>query len=169
MTFYSSTFSTTVGEFSVAVDESGATVATAFGDSTALRRRLRAGPMTRTATLIADAARTREAREQIQAFLADERQDFDLSLRPHGTAFQKRVWAELQRIPLGETRSYADIARKLRSSPRAVGRANATNPICLIVPCHRVIGSDGSLTGFAFGEVIKRRLLEREGALANVG
>jgi methylated-DNA-[protein]-cysteine S-methyltransferase len=72
----------------------------------------------------------------------------------------------LRKIPSGETRSYGELARQLGSSPRAVGRANATNPICLIVPCHRVIGADGSMTGYAFGEKIKRRLLEIESAPA---
>ena len=85
-----------------------------------------------------------------------------MPLAPAGTAFQQRVWKALLRIPFGRTRSYGEIARELRSSARAVGRANSTNPVCLIVPCHRVIGADGSLTGFAFGEDLKRRLLEHE-------
>jgi methylated-DNA-[protein]-cysteine S-methyltransferase len=72
----------------------------------------------------------------------------------------------LRKIPRGETRSYGEIARQLGSSPRAVGRANATNPICLIVPCHRVVGADGTMTGYAFGEETKRRLLALEGARA---
>ena len=91
---------------------------------------------------------------------------FTLKLAPSGTPFQQGVWAALQRIPFGESRSYGQIATELGNpgASRAVGRANATNPIALIVPCHRVIGSDGSLTGFAFGEDIKRRLLAHEGA-----
>jgi methylated-DNA-[protein]-cysteine S-methyltransferase len=166
MNLFFSTFPTPIGPFAVAVDSTGAIVATAFGSAAALRRRLRAGPLTRTASLVADDVRTRSAREQIVAYLRGERNAFELPLLPHGTVFQQRVWAELQRIPLGETRSYLQLARTVRSSPRAVGRANATNPICLIVPCHRVIGADGSLTGFAFGEEIKRKLLERERAMA---
>jgi methylated-DNA-[protein]-cysteine S-methyltransferase len=78
------------------------------------------------------------------------------------------VWAALATIPFGETRSYGQIAAALGNpgASRAIGRANATNPICLFVPCHRVIGADGSLTGFAFGEDIKRQLLAHEGVLA---
>jgi len=90
-------------------------------------------------------------------------------LAPIGTEFQKRVWDALCAIPVGETRGYAQLAGQLGSpqAARAVGRANATNPICLFVPCHRVIGADGSLTGFAFGEDIKRKLLEHEGVRLN--
>jgi methylated-DNA-[protein]-cysteine S-methyltransferase len=90
--------------------------------------------------------------------LRGKRRDFSVGLSAFGTPFQRKVWAALREIPYGETRTYGDIARTVRSSPRAVGRANATNPVCLIVPCHRVIGSDGSLTGYAFGERTKRRL-----------
>jgi methylated-DNA-[protein]-cysteine S-methyltransferase len=100
----------------------------------------------------------------VTAFFGGKRRDFSVGLSASGTPFQRRVWAALRRIPYGETRSYGDVARAVRSSARAVGRANATNPVCLIVPCHRVIGSDGSLTGYAFGEGTKRRLLELEGA-----
>jgi methylated-DNA-[protein]-cysteine S-methyltransferase len=157
MTAYSSTFTTSFGPFSVAVTETGAVLATAFGEIAALRDRFTAG------TVIEDRQRTRPAREQISAYLAGKRSDFDLPLAPEGSAFQKRVWDSLQKIPRGETRSYGDLARSLRTAARAIGRANATNPICLIVPCHRVIGADGSLTGFAFGEEIKRRLLQHEG------
>ena len=95
-------------------------------------------------------------------YLAGKRADFDIPLAPSGTAFQQRVWEALREIPRGETRSYGALAKKLRSSARAVGRANATNPICVTVPCHRVIGMDGSLTGFAFGVETKRRLLALE-------
>src|ERR1700677_2362796 len=155
--YYFSTFPTNAGEFSVAVDAAGAVAATAFGGGRALRGRLRKG------TLVADAGRTAAARAQVEAWFAGKRRDFTVRASPAGTLFQKRVWGALRRIPFGETRSYGDIARALGSSHRAVGRANATNPVCLIVPCHRVIGSDGSLTGFAFGEARKRRLLRLEG------
>jgi methylated-DNA-[protein]-cysteine S-methyltransferase len=85
-------------------------------------------------------------------------------MSPAGTEFQKRVWAELVRIPYGETVSYAELAKRVGSpgGARAVGRANATNPIAIIVPCHRVIGADGSLTGYAYGEEMKRSLLDLE-------
>ncbi len=157
--FYT-TFPTPLGDFSVAVDATGAVVATAFGGRTALRRRFLRGH------LAADQTRTAGARTQLRAYLAGHRRTFDLRLAPTGTAFQQSVWAALRKIPSGETRSYGELARQLGSSPRAVGRANATNPICLIVPCHRVIGADGSMTGYAFGEKIKRRLLEIEGVPA---
>ena len=155
---YVSTFSTAAGPFSVAIDAAGAVVATAFGDIATLRTRC--GP---TADLQEDADRTEPARVQIISYLAGQRHAFDLPLAARGSSFQRRVWTALRGIPRGETRSYGRLARDLGSSARAVGRANATNPICLIVPCHRVIGSDGALTGFAFGEPIKRRLLELEG------
>ena len=160
MKHYYDTFLTTFGNFSAALDENGALVATAFGDRAALAARFAAGQLVR------DPLRVAVVRGQIVAYLAGERRDFTLPLAPEGTLFQRRVWDALRAIPAGETRSYGDLARELRSSPRAVGRANATNPICLVVPCHRVLGADGSLTGFAFGEDLKRRLLEHEGALA---
>jgi methylated-DNA-[protein]-cysteine S-methyltransferase len=157
--FYA-TFPTPLGDFSVAVDATGAVVATVFGGRAALQRRCGPGP------LAVDHARTAAARTQLRAYLAGGRCTFDLRLAPAGTAFQKGVWEALRKIPYGETRSYGELARQLGSSARAVGRANATNPICLIVPCHRVIGADGTMTGYAFGEKIKRRLLALEGAPA---
>jgi methylated-DNA-[protein]-cysteine S-methyltransferase len=156
--FYFSTFSTPAGRFSVAVDAAGAVAATAFGGKPALRARLRRG------SLVASPQRTAAARMQVCSWLKGKRRNFSIRLSPTGTPFQRRVWAALRRIPFGQTRSYGEIARELGSSPRAVGRANATNPVCLMVPCHRVIGSDGALTGFAFGENRKRRLLGFEAA-----
>jgi methylated-DNA-[protein]-cysteine S-methyltransferase len=153
-----STFKTPAGAFTVAVDPSGAIVATAFGDRSALRRRLRAG------TLVHDERGAAPARRLVEDWFLGKARDFSATLSPGGTPFQKRVWSALRRIPFGETRSYGDVARIVGSSARAVGRASATNPICLIVPCHRVIGADGTLTGFAFGEATKRRLLEFEGS-----
>jgi methylated-DNA-[protein]-cysteine S-methyltransferase len=153
-----SVFQTPVGRFSVAVDTSGAVAATAFGGGAALRSRLKGG------TLVANARGTVAARRQVTAWFQGKRRDFSVRLAPAGTSFQQKVWAALRRIPFGETRSYGEVARALGSSPRAVGRANATNPITLIVPCHRVIGADGSLTGYAFGEGTKRSLLAFEGA-----
>jgi methylated-DNA-[protein]-cysteine S-methyltransferase len=166
MTAYTSTFATPFGPFSVAVAENGAVLAAAFGETDALRRRFDAH------ALIEDFQHTCEAREQISGYLSGKRTTFDLTLAPEGSAFQKRVWASLREIPRGETRSYGQLAKSLRTAARAVGRANATNPICLIVPCHRVIGANGALTGFAFGETIKQRLLEHEGvtlALTSAG
>ena len=158
------TFSTPVGEFSVALDANGAVIATAFGGLPELRERFAADEVVR------DAARATDVRREVTEYFAGHRQQFTVKLSPSGTPFQQSVWAALSRIPFGETRSYVAVAVALGNSgaSRAVGRANATNPICLIVPCHRVIGADGGLTGFAFGEDLKRRLLEHEGALTPV-
>jgi methylated-DNA-[protein]-cysteine S-methyltransferase len=152
------TFATPFGPFSLAIAPAGAVAATAFGDLPALQARIPECNLIGYTPLIVP------AREQLLAYFAGERRAFDLPLAPRGTLFQKRVWSALQRIPFGETRSYGQLAAELGnpSASRAVGRANATNPICVIVPCHRVIGADGSLTGFAFGEDIKRRLLDHE-------
>ncbi len=159
MNFVTTTFSTPVGPFSCALDATGAVVATALGDLAALRTRLPAG-----CHLLDHKRAGSSVRKQVAEYFAGERRRFDLRLAAAGTPFQQRVWAELTTIPFGETRSYREIAIALGrpTAARAVGRANATNPICLIVPCHRVIGADGSLTGFAFGEAIKRRLLDHE-------
>jgi len=105
---------------------------------------------------------------QLEEYFAGRRRRFDLPLDLRGTDFQKRCWQELLKIPYGETRSYADIARAIGnpSAVRAVGLANGQNPIAIIVPCHRVIGSDCSLTGYGGGLETKRKLLELEGALS---
>lgn len=101
---------------------------------------------------------------QINDFLAGRRREFDLPLLPKGTEFQKKVWRELQNIPYGKTCSYKDIAEKIGSpkAARAIGRANNKNPIILIIPCHRVIGSDGRLVGYGAGLELKERLLALE-------
>jgi methylated-DNA-[protein]-cysteine S-methyltransferase len=108
------------------------------------------------------------ARRQLAEYFGGERRAFDLPLAPRGTPFQQAVWRALLRIPLGQTRSYGQIAAELgrRSGGRAVGAANARNPIAIVVPCHRVIGADGSLTGYAGGVAAKRWLLAHEQAVA---
>lgn len=105
-----------------------------------------------------------DAVDQLAAYFAGERTVFDLELEMVGTPFQRRVWDVLQTIPYGETCSYGDIAREIGSPGafRAVGLANGHNPIGIIVPCHRVIGSNGSLTGYGGGLERKRALLELE-------
>lgn len=106
----------------------------------------------------------KEAAKQLDEYFNRKRKEFDLPVIPHGTEFQKKVWKELQKIPYGQTRSYGEIAA-LTGNPkasRAVGMANNRNPIPVIIPCHRVIGSDGSLTGYAGGLELKRQLLELE-------
>ncbi|HEY1834245.1 MAG TPA: methylated-DNA--[protein]-cysteine S-methyltransferase [Solirubrobacteraceae bacterium] len=107
--------------------------------------------------------------QQLEEYFHGERTSFDgLDLDPKGTPFQVRVWAELRRIPYGETISYGELARRLDqpSAFRAVGLANGRNPIAVIIPCHRVIGANGSLTGFGGGLPNKRLLLELEAARA---
>jgi methylated-DNA-[protein]-cysteine S-methyltransferase len=106
----------------------------------------------------------REACDQLQKYFDGKRRSFDLPLAPEGSGFQKRVWAALCAIPLGETRSYADIARTIGSAPRAVGGANGANPIPLFIPCHRVIAADGSLGGYSGGDgpATKLYLLDHE-------
>ena len=101
---------------------------------------------------------------QLKAYFSGDLTQFDVPLAPTGTAFQKRVWRELSKIPFGETISYGEQARRIGqpAASRAVGRANGQNPISIIVPCHRVIGSNGSLTGFGGGIERKRWLLEHE-------
>lgn len=102
--------------------------------------------------------------DQLEAYFAGDLKDFDLPLAAVGTAFQRRVWAELVRIPYGETYSYLEVAERLgdRKAVRAVGLANGRNPIAIIVPCHRVIGANGKLTGYAGGLWRKERLLSLE-------
>ncbi|PTL75232.1 methylated-DNA--[protein]-cysteine S-methyltransferase [Vitiosangium sp. GDMCC 1.1324] len=104
------------------------------------------------------------ARRQLEEYFAGERVSFDLPLGPAGTPFQQSVWAALREIPLGATWSYANLARHIgrEGSARAVGAANGKNPISIIVPCHRVVGTDGSLTGYAGGVPVKQWLLEHE-------
>ncbi len=111
------------------------------------------------------------AQSQLKEYFAGKRTVFDVPLDVRGTAFQRSVWNELSRIPFGVTRSYAEIAESIGrpKSVRAVGAANGSNPISVIVPCHRVIGADGSLTGFGGGLDLKRSLLELEGVLLAVG
>jgi len=108
------------------------------------------------------------ARAQLADYFAGRLQQFDLPLAPRGTGFQREVWIALAAIPFGATRSYADIARQLGrpTASRAVGAANGRNPLPIVVPCHRVVGTDGSLTGYAGGLACKEWLLRHELAFA---
>jgi len=110
----------------------------------------------------------KETSSQLCAYFAGHLREFDLPLDMQGTPFQKRVWDELLRIPYGETRSYLQvaIAAGAAHAVRAVGAANGANPVPIVVPCHRVIGTNGKLTGYGGGLPLKKRLLELEGALA---
>jgi methylated-DNA-[protein]-cysteine S-methyltransferase len=156
------TFPTPAGDFSVALNATGAVIATAFGGLPELRERFAPDE------IIRDPARAAVVRREVDEYFAGTRSRFTSPLSPSGTPFQQSVWAALVRIPFGETRSYGQLAAEIGKpeAARAVGRANATNPICLLVPCHRIIGADGALTGFAFGEDIKRQLLDHEQARA---
>jgi len=102
---------------------------------------------------------------QLGEYFERRRQTFDVLLEPHGTAFQKQVWLALREIPFGQTASYGQIARRIGmpTASRAVGAANGRNPLPIIVPCHRVIGSNGTLTGFGGGLQNKALLLSLEG------
>lgn len=109
----------------------------------------------------------REAVRQLQDYFDRKREGFDLPLAPYGTAFQQRVWQALRDIPIGQTRSYNEVAAALGTSPRAVGQANGNNPIPIIIPCHRVTASGGRLGGYSGGEgtATKRFLLNLEARL----
>lgn len=109
----------------------------------------------------------RECAEQLADYFAGKRQCFDLPVMPRGTPFQERVWREIARIPFGETITYAELAARAGApgSARAAGAATGRNPLSIVVPCHRVVGTDGSLTGYAGGIERKTRLLEIEGVL----
>jgi methylated-DNA-[protein]-cysteine S-methyltransferase len=146
----------------------------ATGDDGALRLLEFAGPRAE-ASLAREAAESREAVaedggaceavRQVQEYFRGERRDFDLPLSSRGTDFQRRVWGELRRIPFGETISYRELARRLGNpaAVRAVGGANGRNPISIVVPCHRVIGANGTLTGYGGGIDRKAHLLALEG------
>lgn len=153
-----------IGGLGLLVDEKGSVVRVAF-----LKKGDEAGPLLSYfhpgVALVEDAGRTAELARQLAEYFAGERKTFDLDLAPEGSDLQQEVWRELLAIPLGETRSYGQLAQKIGrpGAARAVGRANATNPIPVIVPCHRVIGSDGKLTGFGGGLPMKKQLLRLEG------
>lgn len=107
----------------------------------------------------------KRVREQLQEYLNGERQQFDLQFEWNGTPFQRDVWQALKDIPYGQTKSYSELAASIGrpKAVRAVGHANAVNPLPLIIPCHRVIGKDSNLTGYAGGMDMKKQLLEIEG------
>ncbi len=108
---------------------------------------------------------------QILDYLAGKRREFDLELDLRGTEFQRKVWSELLRIPFGEMRTYAEVARRIRQpkAVRAVGAANGANPVSIVVPCHRVVATGGKLGGFGGGLPLKRHLLALEHAQPTLG
>jgi methylated-DNA-[protein]-cysteine S-methyltransferase len=109
-----------------------------------------------------------ETERQLKEYFAGTRNEFNLPLEPAGTEFQKKVWQALREIPFGQTRSYLDLAKSIGSvkAVRAVGAANGKNPLSIVVPCHRVLGADRALTGFAGGLEVKAKLLAHEGYIA---
>lgn len=155
MTLFTAEIETPLGTFVGAVDALGAVVALDFE---------RGGRIARLPGTRAEPARLAPLAAALREYFAGARRSFELPLAAPGTPFQQRVWRELVRIPYGATVGYAELARRIDAprAVRAVGRANATNPIPILVPCHRVIGADGSLTGFAGGLERKRALLELE-------
>jgi len=119
-------------------------------------------------TLTRDPQRSAQAREQLLGYHHGVRREFTLPLALVGSEWQRRIWLELTRIPFGETRGYGELAAQLGRphAARAVGRANATNPLPLIVPCHRLVGANGALTGYGGGLDLKARLLAHEARFA---
>ena len=103
-------------------------------------------------------------RRELGEYFSGTRREFGITLAPRGTGFQREVWAELRRIPYGETISYAELARRIGNprAVRAVGLANGANPLAIVVPCHRVIGANGTLTGYGGGLTVKQQLLDLE-------
>jgi methylated-DNA-[protein]-cysteine S-methyltransferase len=160
MAAYFDTLATPVGGVLVAVDEAGQVLIVhflsggSFGDV--------AGPL---GYLRRDPVVAGGAREQLVQYFAGVRRQFDLRLAPAGTPFQQAVWSAVRAIPYGQTPSYGEIASRLgqRSACRAVGAANGSNPLPILIPCHRVVGSHGDLVGFGAGLPVTRFLLRLEG------
>ncbi|HEX8994414.1 MAG TPA: methylated-DNA--[protein]-cysteine S-methyltransferase [Ktedonobacterales bacterium] len=162
-TAYLDTVESPAGPLAFAVDDAGALLRTQFVEgtyATSIEQELeRAGYQ-----LAHDAQRTEPWRTQLLEYTHGKRHTFELPLALVGSDWQRRIWLELTRIPFGETRSYGEMAAQVGRphAARAVGRANATNPLPLVVPCHRLIGADGSLTGFGGGLNLKAQLLAHE-------
>ena len=148
---YFSVIESPVGQLLIVVDDEGRVVRCSFGDDVA-------------DDYVRDDARCREVVVQLNEYFERRRDRFELDLAPEGTDFQRRVWSALCEIPYGETTSYLHVAQKIGNpkAVRAVGRANGANPIAIIVPCHRVIGSSGSLVGYGGGMDVKEKLLALE-------
>ncbi len=155
MNYYTNTFENPLGPVMATVNEEGSLV------------ELRICSSKSSYDAQNDPQKTAEVEKQIGEYFAGKRNSFDLPLAPKGSQFQDQVWAELLKIPYGSTSTYGTIAKTLGepNASRAVGRANATNPIWLVIPCHRVIGSSGALTGYAGGIDVKEKLLVLEGAI----
>ena len=152
-----------VGPTAFATDETGALLGLRFRESRHPTI-LEDGLMREGFSFLRDEARTAAARGQLAGYFAGERRLFDLPVARRGSDFQEAVWAELSRIPFGETRTYGQVSESIEGTGNAqdVGAACADNPVLLVVPCHRVVGADGSLKGYADGMPLKARLLDFE-------
>ena len=152
---YYDTINTMIGNLGLIVDENTAVVEILFEKDLMKLNNL---PIKK------DLNKTKELREQLKAYFSKELKQFNLKLEPKGTNFQKEVWKELEKIPYGEKISYQELALKVNNvkAVRAVGAANGKNPIPIIIPCHRVIGKNGKLTGYAGGLAVKDKLLSLE-------
>lgn len=163
MILYTHQFSSPRGEMIVAVDEDGAVAKVILPNG---HEHWETEVARRGYTIIEDPARCAAAITQLEEYFQGKRKVFDLPVKPEGTPFQQSVWSVLRTIPYGTTITYKELAERIGNlaAIRAVGRANGTNPIPIIIPCHRVIGSDGSLIGFGGGLALKEYLLRLEGA-----
>lgn len=161
MSYAYRTMSSPVGELTLLASARGLAAVLWENDDPA---RVKLSPRTK----VLDNPLLEEAALQLGEYFAGRRQSFDVPLDFHGTEFQQRVWAALLTIPFGELRSYADIAQQIGkpTACRAVGAANGRNPISIIAPCHRVVGANGALTGFAGGLNAKRYLLGLEAKIS---
>ncbi len=160
MTLFTALLSAPIGKLRLFVDGDGRLVRLDFP-----------GPARVLPQAIDDARRCAHVGKQLAAYFAGRRRTFELELSPSGTPFQMQVWDELRRIPYGTTISYQELAHRIGKpkAMRAVGAANGQNPLPIVVPCHRVIGKDGSLTGFGGGLPCKRALLQLEGVQVGAG
>ena len=168
MRFHAHVMDTPIDRMVAVVDDDGAVRQLVFlGDRSAEQQVASFG-----ADVEWSAARCAHVAEAVRRWFGGERDAFDaLELRPAGSEFSQLVWAEVRRIPYGATASYGEIAARLGrpDASRAVGRANGANPICLAIPCHRVVGSDGSLTGYGGGLATKQALLALESGQLSLG
>ena len=160
---YYCTYPSPLGEIALTANDNGLTALAFQSGKSPLNIKIN---QTNKNGLIADESKFTEVIKQLSEYFNGDRKHFDLPLAPEGTIFQKKVWQALTTIKCGETKSYAWLAKKINNEKavRAVGTANGANPIALIVPCHRVIGSNGKLKGYAGGLALKAKLLMHEGA-----
>jgi len=159
---YSGTFKSPFGDLIAVVDETGVLVRLILPNG---HQRWANEIAQRSFRAIDDPKCCTPIFDQLDEYFQRRRETFDIPLRPEGTAFQRSVWAALQTIPYGETITYKALAERIGNPAaiRAVGRANGSNPLPIVIPCHRVIGADGSLIGFGGGLLLKEQLLDLEG------